>query len=296
MRLIVEKRGLLISPPPFKTHCYCPIAVREDNKLIVLYSSREYNKGKIYKSILDINQDNLEISSIPLPVLKEGEIGTFAQDGVAPSAIIKSPDISDRYKLYYFGFQHVKGMKHALLLGDEITTSLRYEISPNKIPKYERTKSAPYIRSALSPIHNSNEIDLFIVKGEDYIENDYIPYTIYKMNKDEKEDSPIVNRHFFEFGISRPYVFKHQDIYICLFSARGKNSSYRLGCSISRDKINWKREDDLLQISETLKEDSEMMCFPYLVPLQDNKYILLYNGNNHGEDGVLWGTLEIISD
>lgn len=62
--------------------------------------------------------------------------------------------------------------------------------------------------------------------------------------------------------------------------------------AISDDGINWQRRPDKFAFP-TLKEgwDSEMLEYASVMKYQ-NKYIMLYNGNDFGKDGFGYAELE----
>jgi len=64
------------------------------------------------------------------------------------------------------------------------------------------------------------------------------------------------------------------------------NRGYRLGYAYSTNLIEWVRDDKSkgIEFGKTGEWDSDMMCYPHLMEI-NNKVYMLYNGNNFGKDG-----------
>jgi len=59
-----------------------------------------------------------------------------------------------------------------------------------------------------------------------------------------------------------------------------------LGYAYSTNLIEWVRDDKSkgIEFGKTGEWDSDMMCYPHLMEI-NNKVYMLYNGNNFGKDG-----------
>ena len=89
-----------------------------------------------------------------------------------------------------------------------------------------------------------------------------------------------------------PTVIKLNNKYHMLFCYReavdfrkNKKRGYKIGYAISKDLINWTRDDKNVGIDFSNNGwDSEMLCYPHMFHC-DNKIYLLYNGNQFGRFG-----------
>jgi hypothetical protein len=88
-----------------------------------------------------------------------------------------------------------------------------------------------------------------------------------------------------EFSVARPWVIKIDDLYHMWYSVRLEKVMYRIAYATSKDGLNWERKDgDFgLGVSES-GWDSEMICYPAVLQL-DDRLLMFYNGNNNGETG-----------
>ena len=104
-----------------------------------------------------------------------------------------------------------------------------------------------------------------------------------------------------EGGISAARIIKENSIYYMWFSVRDKfdyrdntQHSYKIKKAISKDGINWEREQNIeLDISQNSWEN-EMVCYPEVVKYKD-LYYMFYNGNKFGNTGIGYATRKTIN-
>ena len=76
------------------------------------------------------------------------------------------------------------------------------------------------------------------------------------------------------------------------FVRKRRINEYRLGFAHSRDKINWERNDELLNL-DVSSLDFETDAIMYATPLLlGEEFYLFYNGSNFGQHGIALAKLE----
>jgi hypothetical protein len=101
-------------------------------------------------------------------------------------------------------------------------------------------------------------------------------------------------RDEYEYAISVPRVINDGACYKMWFSCRAEKHkpTYRIGYAQSRDGVSFYRpeESTAMDVSES-GWDSEMICYPFVFDLDNNRY-MLYNGNGYGKSGFGLAVLE----
>jgi hypothetical protein len=226
------------------------------------------------------------------PVLDIGEPGTFDDNGVVPSCVLR---VGDRLLLYYYGFQLQEKVPYTIFAGlaasDTIDGPFR-RIS--RAPIIDRTDSELYFRSAPFVIRDRDRWRMWYVGGGKWLNSNGKQLPVYALRYSESDDPacwPCPGDECLtpdfpqEIGFGRPYVLRDGDRYRMWYSIRGRDS-YRIGYAVSRDGLRWTRRDDEAGIAASERGwDSEMICFAAVVPAKD-KWLMFYNGNGYGRTGV----------
>ena len=99
-----------------------------------------------------------------------------------------------------------------------------------------------------------------------------------------------------------PSVIKIKDKFVMVFCYRDVfnfrksiKHSYKLGYAYSKDLKNWIRDDSFIKFSNNSEWDNKMQCYPQFFKFQE-KFFLLYNGNNFGEKGFGIAELEGLNE
>lgn len=229
------------------------------------------------------------------PVLEIGRPGTFDDNGVFPAHVAK---IGKRVLLYYTGFQLC-----------------------NKIPFYNfgglavsEDSGNTFERVSETPILDRSEEGLFTRGGQSILFEDGVYKTCYSAGSSfvstggklrptydvyyqespdgveyEKKGRKIISHDSSkEFALGRPQIFKIKDKYFVFYAIRTLNGKYKMGCATLMDGTIWKREDDIIEISQKSGDfDSDAAYYPSVVYVQRfNRHYLFYCGNNNGETGI----------
>lgn len=291
------KRGLIWAPDknhPFgSTRIMCPTPFVLNANVLRIFAGFCDADGISRPGFIDISSNNpskiLRISSEPL--LEIGEPGTFDDNGLCPTSIVKE---GANLLMYYFGFQ--KGVKVPFYMfsglaisSDNGNTWKRF----SKVPVLDRSNEEPIMRSGPFVIRNGN-YKIYYPCGSSFIKvNNKLVHT-YQIHFSSSPDGrkwpgagiPAIKfQNEDEYGFGRPYVFKEHRIYKMTYSIRTKSKGYRIGYAESIDGASWDRKDHLIDIDVSEKGwDSEMLCYSSILSINRKTY-LFYNGNNLGSTG-----------
>lgn len=277
-----------------------PYYIEEKNIIRIFFgTSAEDNVCKI--TYLDVNADNpSEIVYLHKePLLTEGEMGLFDDNGVNPSSVVL---VNDKIHLYYIGYQKCGNVPYMLFPGLCIS-----EIEPLKFTKYckspiiDRTCQYPYSLAAPFVLYDYNKYKMWLWIAKRWVELNqkkyleaYIGYAESSNGIDWRilYDKCIAPNNEI-FSVGRPWVLIEGKLYKMFYSARYRNKLYRIGYAESVDGIHWIRKDNEagIDISPESNWDNEMICYPAVIKVK-NKTYLFYNGNNNGATG--FGYAELI--
>ena len=280
-----EKLGLLLKPNKdiwwCVSHTGSPYVKKDNNQHILYFTGRDTGgKSRIGKCNLFLS-DKPYISDISLePILDLGNEGTFSQDGTSYPCVIEN-------NLYYTGWKRTYNVPFENNLGLAISLGEKYE-NVTKAPLLSATNQEPFGIGSVE-----------VIKDESYLmwytafikwENGKHYYTIrHAKSKDgikwKRIPGDCIKDTFNdEFAICRPSVIKSEGWYHMVFCSRGDR--YKLGYAYSKDGINWNRNDNILDISNTPNSfDSWEMCYPHWF-IEDDFVYLLYSGNDYGNEGI----------
>jgi hypothetical protein len=302
----IEKRGLIYFPDgeTWWKKLYAmmptPVFLSEKNCIRVYFGITDAGRnGRVTFIDLDCNNPSVIVSKPENIVLDIGNIGTFDDSGVIPSSILFD---NDNVKLYYVGFQRSSKVPYMLYSG--LATALDYDsvfCRHSKVPIMDRSPQNPYSTAAPFVIKEKELYKMWFWEGESWVEingKKYIKAILSYAESINGENWDIVKRGCIkplkenEFSVGRPWVINHQGIYKMFYSVRYVDKLYRIGYAESTNGIDWIRKDVVhnLDVSES-GWDSEMICYPSLLEVNNKTYIF-YNGNNNGESG--FGYAEIM--
>ena len=290
-----QKKGLIIKPQKrlwwMQTHAFVPTIYHLEGSIYRIYFSGRDNKNicHIGYAEIDFNKPYEVLEYSLEPVLTIGDLGCFDDNGVTPSCVI---DYEDKIYLYYIGWNKTSKVRMSLVTGlavsnDRGKSFKRY----SKAPLLRRTNSEPYnIVTGPSVLIDNSLWRMWYVSCLGWVNEDLPMYNVKYaesndgINWDRKGQVCIDFKSLDEHSIARPYVIKENEKYKMWYSYKGSN--YRIGYSESIDGIDWKRMDDQVGIDVSENGfDSAMIEFPNVFKFND-KYYMIYSGNNYGFDGV----------
>ena len=303
------KKGLLHTCDVFGTG-YAQDAFIDilDDKVWRIYYSTRTKEVVSYPFYIDVEAGNpsnkLHIADKPLFYI--GARGTFDDRGITMTSIVKV-DEHKKY-LYYCGWNQKTTVSYSLSIGCA-------EVIDNKI--YKKVSDGPIMeRSTYNPISVSAPM---VIKDNDKFRMWYISFLSWDKFNDKYEPIYVVKHAISDDGlnwqcdnhicidaqykgeaIGRPWVIKDDDgIYKMWFSTRGienyrtkDGQHYMIGYAESPDGINWTRRPDKFKfdVSKT-GWDSEMLEYASVKKF-NNKYFMIYNGNEFGKTGFGYAVKE----
>ena len=248
---------------------------------------------------IDLDKNNPEkvLKVSPNPVLDIGKDGAFDEFGVVPSAIIRR---GKKIYMYYAGYQLGKKVRFLVLSGlaiseDDGETFTRY----SSVPVFERTDSEMLFRVPHTVMFDDDKFKFWYGGGSEFIQGKDKTLPVYDVryleSKDgldiPKEGKTILKTQENEYRIGRPFVIKKENNFMMFYGYSSEDKHYQLGYAMSKDGLNWVRDDENVGIELSAEGwDSEMMAYPCVLEVSDKTY-LFYNGNNYGEDGFGYAEL-----
>ena len=300
-----EKKGLIYGPDgksSWAKHSALqptPLLINDDVIRVYVGFRDENGVGRV--GFVDVDAHNpLDVINISKqPVLDTGIPGTFDENGVIPTAIVKR---NKKIYLYYAGYQLGYRVRFYGFTGLAISNNggnsfIRY----SKAPILDRTDEALYFRAIHSIMFEDGIWKVWYGGGSEFIEGEKKTLPIYNIRYIESKDGinfgkkgkVIIDiKGEDEHRIGRPYVIKENDIYFMFYGVGTKSKGYRLGYAKSKDGILWKRKDDEIGIDVSQDGwDSNMISYPSIMKYEDMVY-MFYNGNNYGYEGFGYAILK----
>ena len=287
-----EKIGRILAPNNkyywSKSHMSLPTPLIFKDFVRIYFGSRD-SKNRSRISFLDYNPEKKKIKYIhKKPVIDLGNLGTFDDNGMMPCSVVRK---GKSIMLYYVGWNPRSTVRFSFYSGlaisnDNGLTFKRY----SRAPIIERTNLEPYVNASPMVIKIKKKYFMYYVSGEGWINPDLPRYNIKIATSINGKEWKRLNKTAIDFknrkenALARPCVVKFGSKYYMWFSKKGKN--YRTGFAYSKDGINWKRNDSLvdLNIGKT-SFDNKMICYPYIFSFKKKIYCI-YNGNNYGYSGI----------
>ena len=291
-----EKIKLIIKPKKSlfwgKTYCMLPTPIRiKRNIFRIFYSSRnKKNQSFIGFSDIDFSKNFKIVNYSKKPVLSPGVLGSFDDNGVTPSSIVRK---NSKLFLYYVGWKPRSTTRYSLVSGlaisnDNGKTFKRF----SKAPILNLSNREPYsILTAPWVIKQKGIWKMWYVSGEVWLNPDLPRYNIkYAYSKNGmnwiQTGKVCIKIKKNERAIARPCVFYENKTYYMIYSYETFKQKYRIGFAKSKDGLNWKRDDKKFNFKVSSKGwDSEMIEYGVIVKYKNNTF-MLYNGNKYGMDGI----------
>ena len=234
--------------------------------------------------------DNLKVLKVSDgPVLNIGLPGTFDDNGVVPSAVVRR---EEGIYMYYAGYQLSNNVRFLVLGGVAVSNDDGVTFTRIKnTPVLERTDKEFLFRVAHTVLFEKGKWRVWYGGGNHFEKtaDKTVPvYDIRYMESDDginfpNEGSIVLPNAGNEYRVGRPYVIKKSGKYFMFFGASTNDVPYRLTYATSTDGHTWERHD----IGITYEEgefDSNMSAYPCIIELE-NKSFMLYNGNDYGKQG-----------
>jgi hypothetical protein len=259
----------------------------------VFFSGRDQQgQSRIGACTLDL--DRLAVvpgSTTPEPLVTTGPLGSFDESGCSVACVV---DFRGELYLYYTGWTLGRTVPFYLAVGLAISrdggTSFE-KASP--APLLDRQATDPFLSASPSVLIENDVWRMWYVSGVGWDRHAYAsPRHRYLIRYAESGDGlnwrrdgrvAIDLRLPGEYAIGRPHVVRDGAIYRMWYCYRG--STYRIGYAESTDGLDWTRRDDAAGVMPSGDAwDSQMQAYP-MVLRQNERSVMLYNGNGYGASG-----------
>jgi hypothetical protein len=287
-----RKLGTVIRPDPDtwwgRTHAMLPTPEQVEGSLWRIWwgGRNDQNQSHIGWSLIDLEAPDIEIERATEPELTPGALGTFDDNGVLPSCVIRE---NGETRLYYIGFKPGGTTRMDLYGGlairaDKATSFERW----SRAPILERNRANPFINTAPWVVRTPIGWRMYYVGGVEWVHPDLPRYNIQIASSKDGLDWQRDGRVAIDFepgenALARPYVWHDGETWRMWFAAKGE--AYRLQEAVSSDGLNWMRNDPP-GLEPGKGEDSDMVEYA-IVLSHGGQRIVFYNGNDYGKGGVL---------
>ena len=158
------KRGLILKPQDVGIECsrlMCPTPILVNEDKLRLYLGFCDNNGISRPGYVELNANNpSEVTTIKVdPLLNLGPNGTFDDNGVCPTCILK---LNEEVLYYYFAFQRLVNIPFYMFTG--LATSRTLDSQWNRfsnVPILDRTNEESLMRSGAYVIQDNNSFKIY---------------------------------------------------------------------------------------------------------------------------------------
>jgi predicted GH43/DUF377 family glycosyl hydrolase len=250
------------------------------------------NFGRTGYVDLDARDPSRVVYESSEPVLDLGELGTFDDSGSTAFSIVSD---GGRKRLYYQGWQRTERVPYLIFSGVAIDDGGGGGfVKHSRTPILDRREDDPFIRGAPFTIKQGDLFRMWYVSARGWIEDAHgLHYEVdirHATSPDgvrwKADEHPCVSRASAdEYAVGRPSVLLDDGVYRMWYSIRSMTQPYRLGYAESSDGVEWTRRDSEVGIERSSDGwDSAMICYANVVRV-DDRILMFYNGNRHGETG-----------
>jgi hypothetical protein len=245
------------------------------------------------------------------PLVGPGQPGTFDENGMLPTCILRA---GEEVRCYYVGYQLGQQLRYYQFAGlliskDDGETFQRWrrtsilERSDTELVNRTSTFVMP-LPSHLAT--NGNAWRMWYVGGSEWVWVDfpdgkkYMPrYNLRVVDSPDGKHWPDSGRIALDFDSDDVYAFGRPWVidnptggWRMFYSYRTRSKGYRLGMADSPDLETWTRKDDQIGIDVSADGwDSEGIEYGATFQ-RGNRMYLFYNGNHCGKTGFGWAELE----
>lgn len=299
-----KKKGILFSPMNQVTwavhSALQPTPLIINDKYCRIYCGMRDDEGisRIgYVNIMKKGNELVVDSVSGKPVLDIGLPGTFDDNGVVPSAIVRN---DGKIWMYYAGYQLVKKVRFLVLCGLAISEDDGLTFRRLKhTPILERTSDEFLFRVIHTIMRDNGKWKVWYGGGNYFQSHQNKTLPVYDIRYMESSDginfpqkgSTVLSNGHAEHRVGRPYVIKRNEKYFMFFGASTPEIPYRLAYAISENGLDWKREEDIGLTYHQNDFDSGMSAYPSIIELEGKTY-MIYNGNEYGKYGFGYAELE----
>lgn len=304
------RKGLVYEPRPLNgtggSHAQVPTVLVREDRLRIFYADRDPD-GKSYTTYIDVSRADPTrvLYEHQRPILPRGAPGTFDDDGMMPSCLIRRPA---GMWLYYSGWNRGVTVPYRNSVGIAVSDDDGESfVRLFEGPVLDRSPLEPHIAVTPTILIENGLWRMWYISGSRWVPVQGRLEPVYHIKYADSTDGIswrrpnhlcIEPRHELE-AYSHPTVIKHGGRYHMWFCSRHSidyrdgAGGYRIGYAVSDDGLYWSRDDAAHGLPAADSGwDSLMTCYPFVVEF-DHCIHLFYNGNGFGRTGIGYARLEL---
>ena len=280
------------------SHCMLPTVLKlNKNNIRIYFGSRNKNNVSSIGFVeLYYNRNKFEIIKYSnKPVLKPGLLGSFDDNGVLPSSIIKKNNL---FYLFYIGWSPSATTRYSLVAGLAKSKNLNIFKRVSRSPILNLNNKEPYrILTAPTVLKKNDKYYMWYVSCNEWKNKDFPYYDIKfatSKNLVEWNQTGItcIKLKKGERAVARPFVTYEKNLFKMWYCYEKKTDGYKIGYGESLDGKKWIRKDKKIKFLSTIDGEDKMRAYPNLINVNGDT-LIFYNGNNYGEEGIFCAKLEI---
>lgn len=270
------------------------VDVRGDVLRVYFTGLDEHDFGRTGYVEVDASDPTRVLHESPEPVLDLGPIGSFDDCGANATSFLR--DGSTEY-LYYQGWQRTERIPYLIFTGlatRDANAGADGFAKHARTPILDRTDHDPFLRAAPYVIKDAGAFRMWFVSARSWTEDEHgLHYDVvirHARSADgirwEADEQPCLEPESSDdYAVGRPSVLRDGDGFRMWYGIRSFTQPYRVGYAESADGLSWTRRDADAGIERSESGwDSEMLFSPQVVRI-DDRLLMFYNGNRHGESG-----------
>jgi predicted GH43/DUF377 family glycosyl hydrolase len=293
-----EKRGLVWGPDgsmPWARHSALqptPHLLDGDTLRVFAGMRDEHGRGSVGFVDLDPSDPSRVLRVSERPSLAPADGGSFAVDGVIPTAV--APD-GERLRLYYAGYRRGEGAERfrafcGLAFSEDGGESFR---AYSDEPVLGASAEGRLFRAIHTIRQENGRWRAWYGTGSEFRHGEKKTLPVYDIRTCDSPDgiafpetgTVCIPIHGEEHRVGRPCVVRSGEGYEMYFGAGTEQRPYRLAYATSPDGVTWRRDDAALGLEPSSDGwDSQMIAYPAVVAVGGTTY-LFYNGNEYGRQG-----------
>lgn len=303
------KLGLVYTPDGrqawARTHAMVPTPIHlPEQDLIRIFITCCDGDGIGRPGYVDVHPSDptVVVDACAEPLLDIGAGGTFDENGVLCTSVVRAPD--GRLYMYYVGFEIGTRVRYRLLSGvaiseDDGRSFRRHSTTPilERSPQELYFRGGPFVRV------EGGRFRMWYVGGSTWLDIGGKAMPEYRVKYLESADglqwgpegrTVIDITGDDEHGFGRPWVVGTPGDLRMFYSVRRKSlAAYRMGYAESRDGLDWARRDAEMGLDVTPGSfDSDAIMYAAVIDTPAG-LICYYNGNDFGRDGFAAARLDV---
>jgi predicted GH43/DUF377 family glycosyl hydrolase len=274
----------------------CPVEFKDFIRVYFTTRSELNDKGNYETKITFLDCDKEDPTNVLYvhnsPLLTLGQPGTFDEHGTMMCEILFH---ENKYWLYYLGWQRSGTVPYITTLGLALSNDGVHFEKVSEGPIIGLNRFSPFGIAKTSIIIENNEFYMWYSHYNSWvnINNDFRPTYDIRSAKSKNgldwnlDENICLSPNHNNEVLGAPSVIKLNNKYHMWFGYRdnfNKGEKYKIGYATSENKINWNRLNQNIIEPSDKGWDSEMICYPNIIQL-NNRLYMFYSGNGYGKEG-----------